>query len=95
VIREARRMSKELTAQRELADRAEASRFTELHGFLAEELARLASRTDAGTGALEARIERLEADMKQRLTESERTLAAYVGEVDDKLDRVLPPRPGT
>lgn len=95
VILEARRMSKELKSQRELADRAEASRFTELRSYLADELARLATRSDANGSEAKARIERLEDALRERLSETERTLAAYVGEVEDKLDRLLPPRPDT
>lgn len=83
VILEARRMSKELKAQRELADRAEASRFTELRAYIADELAQHG-----------ARVERLEGSLRERVAESERTLTAYLGEVEDKLDRLLPPRPG-
>jgi uncharacterized integral membrane protein len=40
-ILESRRYEKELRANRELADQAEASRFTELRAYLASELARL------------------------------------------------------
>jgi hypothetical protein len=71
VILETRRTSKELHAQRELADKAEASRFTELRTFIEAEMKRLQQHGDEQT----------------------RTLAAYVGEVEDKLDRLLPPPP--
>ncbi len=43
VLLEARRHARELQANRGLADQAEASRFTELRGFLVTELTRLAS----------------------------------------------------
>jgi uncharacterized integral membrane protein len=65
VILDARRMSRELKAQRELADSAEASRFTELRAYITE-----------------------------RLAESERSQSAHLGEIEDKLDRLLPPRAG-
>ncbi|MEO6408453.1 MAG: LapA family protein [Burkholderiaceae bacterium] len=42
---ETRRQSRQLQAQRELADRAEASRFTELHTFLVERIDRLQTET--------------------------------------------------
>lgn len=82
VIREARRMSKELQSQRSLADSAEASRFTELRAFVAAEMSSLASR-----------LEGVEAETRARIGDSERSLAACIGEVEDKLDRLLPPPP--
>ncbi|WP_298835367.1 LapA family protein [uncultured Piscinibacter sp.] len=93
VIREARRMSKELKAQRELADSAEASRFTELRGHIAQELADLAGRGERSEQALTERLDRLDASLLERIAESERSLSAFVAEVDDKLDRIHPPRP--
>ena len=93
VIREARRMSKELKTQRELADSAEASRFTELRNYIAGELAGLATHGSRADEALGERLERLDAALRERIAESERSLSAYVGEIDDKLDRLLPPRP--
>lgn len=74
VILEARRFAKELKAQRELADQAEASRFTELRSFLDGEL------------------HRIERDLQQRFDESSRTLSACIGELDDKMERLLKPR---
>ena len=70
-LMEARRTAKELKLQRELADKAEASRFTELRSFLTSEM---------GT-------------LRDKHEESTRTLSAYIGEVEDKLDRLItPPR---
>lgn len=45
VLLEARRHAKEMQAQRELADQAEASRFTELRNFISAELRTLSDRT--------------------------------------------------
>lgn len=93
VILEARRYAKELKSHRELADTAEASRFTELRAFLDGELRKMEAQGAAATRELGARIERLEQQLQDKLAESTRTLSAYVGEVDDKLDRLLPPLP--
>ncbi|MBC7942206.1 MAG: LapA family protein [Chitinophagaceae bacterium] len=60
VIMEARRYAKELTAHRELADKAEASRFTELRAFLETELRRIEAQNVAGTRELGARIDQLQ-----------------------------------
>jgi hypothetical protein len=97
VILESRRYEKELKLQRELADKAEASRFTEMRTFLEGELRRMEAQGAASTRELAARFEQLEQQMQDKLSESTRTLSAYVGEVDDKLDRLLPtslPGPG-
>lgn len=87
VLLETRRHTQELQAQRALADQAEASRFTALQGVLQAEMARLAERVDAGG-----------VQTREALQESGNSLAAHLGEVEDKLDRVLapgktPPRP--
>lgn len=92
VIMEARRYAKELKSHRELADTAEASRFTELRAFLDGELRKMQAQGAAATRELGARLERLELQLHEKLAESTRTLSAYVGEVDDKLDRLLPPQ---
>ena len=89
---EARRHAKELLAQRELADRAEASRFSELRAFLDTELRRLDTQTADQRTTIVARIDALEAALRAKVDEGTRTLSAYVGEVDDKLDRLPPPR---
>lgn len=91
VILEARRYAKDLKAQRELADKAEASRFTELRGFLDGELRRIEGQGAASTREVVARVEQLERQLEDKLAETSRTLSAYIGEVDDKLDRLLPP----
>jgi uncharacterized integral membrane protein len=91
VILEARRYAKELKAQREVADKAEASRFTEMRTFLEGELRRIEAQGAAGTRELGARIEATERQLLDMAAESTRTLSAYIGEVDDKLDRALGP----
>ena len=64
---ESRRMAQELAAQRELADKAEASRFTELSAHLDQQVAGL----------------------RQAMTEVANGVSADIGQMDDKLDRVL------
>ncbi len=91
---EARRYAKEMKAQRELADRAEASRVAELRSFLEAEIRRLESQGAAGAHETAARIDRLGSSLGDKLDESTRTLSAYIGEVEDKLDRMLARPPG-
>ena len=76
VLLETRRHAREMTAQRELADKAEASRFTELRSFL-----------DGQHGALLARMDALEARLNARARETENVTAAYVGQLGDQLQR--------
>jgi uncharacterized integral membrane protein len=90
VILEARRYAKDLKAQRELADKAEASRFTELRAFLDGELRRIEDQSAAASREAVARVEQAERQLQDKLAEATRTLSAYVGEIEDKLDRLLP-----
>lgn len=68
-LMEARRQTKELQAQRDLADKAEASRFTEL-------------RTE-----LMARLDRLQADSRTAIEQNANSVAAQIGELEDRLER--------
>jgi hypothetical protein len=89
VILEARRLTKEVKAQRELADMAEASRFTELRTLLEGELRRIEAQGAASNREFGARIEQSERGLEDKLAEATRTLSAYLGEIEDKLDRAL------
>ena len=87
VLLDARRHTKEMQSQRDLADRAEASRFTELRNFLeAQENAHMAQNCERHAAVL-ARVERLEAALRQRAEQTDNTLAAHVGQLEDRLDR--------
>ena len=57
-LRDARRQTRELQAQRDLADKAEASRFTELRAELLKRLDENANSTAAHIAQLEDRLER-------------------------------------
>lgn len=59
-VRESRRNAREMQTQRELADHAEASRFTELRGFLENELKQLHVREDAYRASMLDRLDRME-----------------------------------
>jgi len=78
VLMETRRHTKELHAQRELADRAEASRFTELRAFLE------AQHQQAHTALLQ-RMDVMEAHLAARAQETDNTTAAYVGQLEQQL----------
>jgi hypothetical protein len=83
----ARRHGREMQAQRELADQAETSRLTELRAFLDGELQKLADRGDESKANLLGRLDQLDRDLRAAVEQSVNTLAAYIGELDDRLER--------
>ena len=91
VILEARRLTKEVKAQRETADTAEASCCTELRTLLEGELRRIEAQSAASNRELGARIEQSERGMQDKLAEATGTVSAHLGEIEDKLDRALVP----
>ena len=92
VIVEARRASRDMAAQRELADKAEASRFTELRSFLESALRKLGTDVAAAQAETARRIEAAEQALAGRLVEASNGLAAHLGEVEDKIDRTIQSR---
>lgn len=90
VIVETRRYAKELKSHRELADKAEASRFTELRAFLDGELRRLEGQINTVRTELAERIDGVDKSLAARVTDTGAGLEAHLGEVEDKLDRALP-----
>ena len=87
VMLEARRHNKEMTAQRELADKAEVSRFTELRVFLeAQQQQELAAQKESAA-ALSARLDQLEKALEARAEQSDNGIAAQIGELEDRLER--------
>ena len=88
---ETRRHTRELHANRELADNAEASRFTELRKFLEDELLKQANLNKESHSAVLARLLELEQDLRTFIEQSGNTLAAYIGELDDRLEKTIIP----
>ena len=83
---EARRHAREMATQRELADNAEASRFTELRRFL-EAQAAASQQCEAATATLWAeRLAQTQATLLERLEVSDNTTAAYMGQLEDRLE---------
>jgi len=66
VLIETRRHAKELAIQRELADKAEASRFTDLRAHLDKEVARLSEVIQSHTHETLARVDRAEMGLRDR-----------------------------
>jgi hypothetical protein len=88
---ETRRSTRELLAQRKLADDAEASRFTALRSYLEGELAQLKTRPDEAVRGVMERVAQVEQTLRREIQEAGNTLAAYIGEVEDRLTRGTPP----
>uniref|UniRef100_A0A7C2C0Y3 DNA cytosine methyltransferase n=1 Tax=Thermus islandicus TaxID=540988 RepID=A0A7C2C0Y3_9DEIN len=79
---EIRRYARELLHYKKLAEDAEQSRYTELRRFLEAEFRRLEEAEKEAIRALEARVE-------ETLERHGNTLAAYIGELEDQLLRLL------
>ena len=75
-LMDARRQTKELQVQRDLADKAEASRFTELRSELV------------------ARLDRLQRESALTLEQSGNSVAAHIGQLEDRLERARLLAPG-
>lgn len=96
VLVETRRAAKELTAQRALADQAEASRFTALGERLDQELRRVEAQAATRQDALVQRLDGLEQSLRTHVDQASNSLAAFIGELDDRVERIeaargLPP----
>ena len=95
-LMESRQYSRELKNQRELADRAEESRFTELRSSLETELRRIADQMADSNTAMNTRLDGLAHDLRSAIEQSTNSLSAYIGEIEDRLERTggsLKPNP--
>lgn len=87
VLLDARRHSRELQAQRELADQAEASRFTDLRGFLETELRKLGGQVAESRTGVTGRLDQAEQNLRTTIEQTGNSLSAYLGELEDRLER--------
>jgi hypothetical protein len=84
-----RRYAHELRDQHLLAEKAEASRLAELRSQLEREFALMRETAESSHSALAIRVEGMEQALRNAIEESGRSLSAYIGEVEDKLDRAV------
>lgn len=84
---EARRSARELQSQRQLAESAEASRYAEFRTYLQGELAALRTLPEAASREVIARVDRAEDQLRGEIERAGNTLAAYFGELEDRLNR--------
>jgi uncharacterized integral membrane protein len=87
---ESRRYARELQAQRQLAESAEASRFADLKGTLERELEAVRSASEAASRAVSTRLDQLAEEVKADIERAGNTLAAYIGELEDRLGSARP-----
>jgi uncharacterized integral membrane protein len=86
-LMEVRRLSKEVAEQRQLAERAEASRLAELREWLATAFAQLEERQQAQAEALRLHIENGRTELVRQLEDGLNGLNASLGEIEDRLER--------
>jgi uncharacterized integral membrane protein len=84
---DARQHAKELQAQRKLADQAEASRLAELQNLLNSALLRLEQQSQENRSAVQSRLDQMEQNLRAAVTQEGTTLSAYIGELEDRLER--------
>jgi hypothetical protein len=84
---EVRKYARDLTAQRELADRAEASRYTELRTYIESQANAAVHREAANATVISERLAQTQAAVLHRLEQSDNTAAAYFGQLEDRMER--------
>ena len=90
-LMEVRKISKEATEQRHLADKAEASRFVELREFLQQELQALATREQEAEVRLNQRLDQMQKQLSDVIEQNGNGLNAGLGELEDRLERQFKP----
>ncbi|PZO15969.1 MAG: Signal transduction histidine kinase [Burkholderiales bacterium] len=91
-LMEVRRITREASEQRNLADKAEASRFTELRTFLQAEMQATAAREIELAEKLHQKVDKLQAAMTEVIEQNGNGLSASLGELEDRLERQFQPR---
>jgi len=89
MLMDAHRYARELKAQQQLAEKAEASRLSELRSQINHEFVQLREATDKSRTSFSTQIEGVEEALRSLIEETSRSQMAYIGEVEDKLDRSL------
>ena len=90
-LMEVRRITREASEQRQLADKAEASRFTELREFLRTEMQATAARDAELSNQLMQKMDALRAGLAETIELTGNGLGASLGELEDRFVRQFPP----
>jgi len=86
-LMEVRRVTREASEQRLLADKAEASRFTELREFLRSELQAVAVREQEISGQLQLKMDAIQARLTEVIEQTGNGLGASLGELEDRVEQ--------
>lgn len=86
-----RRIVGELESQRKLADQAEASRIADLRATLDHGITQLRAAQTEATAQLAQQIQALDLAGRNALQSSNNALSAHLGEIEDRLNKLLPP----
>jgi hypothetical protein len=87
---EVRRITREAAEQRHLADKAEASRFTELREFLRAELLAVAVRDAELSDKLIQKVDQAQSALGETIEHTGNGLGASLGELEDRFVRQFP-----
>ncbi|WBY02007.1 hypothetical protein PE066_00255 [Ramlibacter tataouinensis] len=83
---ESRQHAKALQAQRDLAERAEASRFTDLRGVLDNHLREMRQREQAANTELDKTLSQHHRELRNQLEQMYHLLTSRMGELERRLD---------
>lgn len=86
---ESRHHSKTLEAQRDLADRAEASRFTELRQHMDTQLRENRDRESIAASELEKAMVQSQRELRTQLEQMNRALTSGLAEIENRIDGKL------
>ena len=89
-LMEVRRITREANEQRTLADKAEASRFTELREFLRTQMQATAARDTELSGQLMQKMDSVQAALATTIEQTGNGISANLGEIEDRLDNQWP-----
>jgi uncharacterized integral membrane protein len=90
-LMEVRKITREATEQRHLADKAEASRFVELRDFMQAQLQAVATRDQEISDRLIRKMEEVQLRTAEVIEQTANGHSASLGELEDRLDRQFKP----
>lgn len=85
-VMEVRRINRDVSEQRQLADKAEASRFTALRDYLQAELQAIAVRDVEAQDRLHQKLEQVQKNLSTVMEQTGNGLHASIGELEDRLE---------
>jgi uncharacterized integral membrane protein len=85
-LMDSRRHAKELQVHRDLVENAEASRFTELHGYVNTEMRKM----EQLHAQLVARLDQMEQRMRLAMQEANQSLTHTLVELEDRIEHRVP-----